>query len=64
MTHAELKAARESLGLTVAEAAAVLEVGNARAVYRIEAGERPPPVRYEALLRALMGTPAETLKGA
>lgn len=54
MNHVELKRAREALGLTPEEAAALLEVGNRRAVYRIEAGERPPPVRYAALLRALI----------
>ena len=53
MTPADLKAARHSLGLTASQLGALMHVGISD-IYRIEAGTRPPPVRYLELLRAYL----------
>lgn len=56
MTPAEIKAARRSLGLTAPQFGALMSVATPD-VYRIEAGTRPPPVRFVALLRAYLTSP-------
>ncbi|AIT13256.1 transcriptional regulator [Ruegeria phage DSS3-P1] len=59
MNHEELREARESLGLAPAEAARVLDLSNAKAIYRMETAPgnsmaREAPVRVVRLYRAYL----------
>lgn len=53
MTPAEIRALRQSLGLTQAEMAAELGLGDGRRVREIETGARNPGGAMIKLLRAL-----------
>ncbi len=57
LSPAQVRAAREALGLTAAEAAARLG-GGAKAFYKYESGETPPSVPMSNLLRLLARHPA------
>lgn len=59
MNHIELKEARETLGLTPAEAAGVLDLGSSKTIFRMETDpgnkmHRPAPVRVARLYRAYL----------
>lgn len=59
MNHQELKAARDSLGLTPAEAALMLDLQDAKTIYRMESdpdnkSSREAPVRVVRLYRAYL----------
>ena len=53
MTPAELKAARQALGLSAEGLAALLQVQSGRTVRRWEAGEREVPGPVAVILKAL-----------
>ena len=60
MNHTELRAARESLGFTLTEAAKMLDVSSAKTLNRIEsdprnATHRPAPLRLVRLYRSYLG---------
>jgi len=59
MTPVELREARESLGLSPAEAAQMLDISNPKAVYRMESAtshstHRAPSTRVVRLYRAYL----------
>lgn len=55
MTPAEIRAARETLGLTPQQFADMLELGHRSAVYALQCdGGRQLPTRAERLLRAYL----------
>jgi len=59
MNHDELRAARESLGLSPAEAAQMLDLADTKAIYRMESTpghstHRPPATRVVRLYRAYL----------
>jgi transcriptional regulator with XRE-family HTH domain len=56
MNHAAIKAARESMGMTPADLAEIMEIGP-REIYRIESNSktaRKPPARFLTVLKALV----------
>jgi DNA-binding XRE family transcriptional regulator len=55
MNHEQIKLAREAMGMTPDQLAAIMDVKRAE-IYRIESAKCPktPPRRFVTLLRALM----------
>ena len=53
MTPADFRAARLRWGFTQKQMGVLMEI-TAHSVYRIEAGQRPPPSRYERLMMAML----------